>query len=249
MPRLPRFFLPDVPLHVIQRGNNRVAMFREAPDFSFMGAWMHRAARNYRVAVHAYVLMTNHIHVLATPESATSLPRMMQALGRAYVRYFNEAHGRTGTLFEGRYKAAIVDDERYLLSCMRYIELNPVRAGLAGTPADYPWSSFKANALGRFDPLVTPHPVYLGLADREAVRRRCYRDLFDTALPEEDVESIRDATQNGWAVGSAAFRQRVTSFARRSERLRTGRPPAARSEPPKFDSDPSFETKLESDPT
>ncbi|MCC6193056.1 MAG: transposase [Burkholderiales bacterium] len=247
MPRLPRFFLPSVPLHVIQRGNNRTAIFRDAPDFAFMCSWMLRAARRHRVAIHAYVLMTNHMHVLGTPESPTSMPKMMQSLGRAYVRYFNETYERTGTLFEGRYKAGIVDDERYLLSCMRYIELNPVRAGLARAPADYPWSSFGTNACGTHDPLVTPHPVYFGLDRDERVRSRRYQELFGSALPEADIAAIRDATQNGWAAGSAAFRKRVTAFARRSERLPKG-PKRAVKSVPEIDSDPILESSIDSDP-
>jgi REP element-mobilizing transposase RayT len=152
MARLPRFFVPDTPQHVIQRGNDRQPIFRTTADLAFFKDCLAFAARRHGVSIHAYVLMTNHVHLLATPEVATSLPRAMQSLGRVYVQYFNSMQGRSGTLWEGRYKAAIVDSDRYLLACMRYIELNPVRAGLVEHPERYPWSSHRANAFGVSDP-------------------------------------------------------------------------------------------------
>jgi putative transposase len=224
MSRLPRFFLPGVPLHVVQRGNDRRSIFLESDDYAFCRDCFWHAARKCGVAIHAYVLMTNHLHVLATPACATSLPRMMQSVGRVYVQYFNSKCARTGTLWEGRYKAAIVDDEHYLLTCMRYIELNPVRAGMVSNPGEYPWSSFRANGLGDADPIVTHHPAFAQLGSTPGDRRVAYRELFRSAIPEDEVCAIRDATQNAWALGSAAFRSKASALSRRSERLPRGRP-------------------------
>jgi putative transposase len=160
MPRLPRFFAPDLPLHIIQRGNDRQPIFGGRDHLMFYRGCLARAARDHGVTIHAYVFMTNHVHLLATPSVATSVPKMMQSIGRIYVKYYNAAYRRTGTLWEGRHKAAIVDDERYLLTCMRYIELNPVRARMAAAPGEFPWSSFSANAYGAADDLLEPHAIY-----------------------------------------------------------------------------------------
>jgi putative transposase len=224
MSRLPRFFVPDLPLHIIQRGNNRDPIFRSPSDFPFLHGCMRCAANTHGVAVHAYVLMTNHLHVLATPSLPTSIPKMMQSLGRVYVQRFNWRYQRTGTLWEGRYKATIVDDDRYLLSCMRYIELNPVRAGMVETPAEYRWSSFRANAGGRVDPLVTHHPIYQQMGTSSDIRQAAYRALFGSRLSDEDLCDIRDATQNGWALGSASFKREISLVARRAQRSPMGRP-------------------------
>lgn len=223
MARLPRFFVPDLPLHVIQRGNNRAPIFVEPDDLAFYRTCLAYAGRRCRVAVHAYVFMTNHVHLLATPKLAISMARMMQSIGRVYVQYFNARHGRTGTLWEGRYKAAIVDDERYLVTCMRYVELNPVRAGMVIEPSDYRWSSHRANALGENDDLLEPHPTYqrLGISPKE--RQAAYRELFGPPMASHELETIRDATQNAWALGGTEFRQRIVASGRRPERLPKGR--------------------------
>ena len=139
------------------------------------------------MSIHAYVFMTNHVHLLATPATAASLPKMLQAIGRVYVQYFNTVHRRTGTLWEGRYRAAIVDDERYLLTCMRYIELNPVRAGMVADPADYPWSSHRATAYGAMDRLITPHAEYRQLDGVATARRAAYRELFRSSFDRRRI--------------------------------------------------------------
>lgn len=223
MARLPRFFVPGVPLHVIQRGNDRQSIFLDPEDHAFFRDRLRDAARRHAVAEHAYVLMTNHVHVLMTPEELAAVPRTMQAIGRVYVQWFNRRHRRTGTLWEGRYKAAIVDDERYLITCMRYIELNPVRARMVASPASYRWSSFGANACGQSDDMLTAHPVYLALGSSCEDRRAAYRELFRSAIPEVDLCLIRDATQHAWALGDAAFHLRVDATGRRSTRLPRGR--------------------------
>jgi putative transposase len=224
MPRLPRFYVPGLPLHVIQRGNDRAPIFGGRDDLKFFRDCLLRASREHSVAIHAYVLMTNHVHLLATPRQANSMPRMMQSIGRVYVQYFNVTYRRTGTLWEGRYKAAIVDDECYLLTCMRYIEVNPVRAHMVASPAEYPWSSFRANACGAADDLVEPHPIYRQLGGSLEARQTAYRELFRSSIPEEDLCIIRDATQNAWALGSASFRSKIAALSRRAERLPMGRP-------------------------
>lgn len=235
MPRLPRYFVPDLPLHVIQRGNDRAPIFGEAVDYEFFRACLAHAARRNRVAIHAYVLMTNHVHMLATPSSAASMPKTMQSVGRIFVQYFNTKYGRTGTRWEGRYKATIVHDDRYLLTCMRYIELNPVRAGIASTPADYRWSSFHANAFGDFDALIDSHPIFRRLAVSAAERHAAYRELFDMSIREEEIRAIREATQKAWALGGESFQRQVSARSRRASPVKTGRP--------KRGSDSSFPAK------
>jgi putative transposase len=209
MARPGRCFLPDQPLHLIQRGNNRQAIFFSARDYVRYRDWLGEAARANGCAVHAYVLMTNHVHLLLTPSREHSVPRLMQSLGRRYVHYVNASYRRTGTLWEGRYRASLIDSESYLLACCRYIELNPVRAGLVTHPKDYPWSSYAAQALGRPDPLVTPHPLYLALGLTTGERQQAYRALFRAALGADSIAAIRRATNGGWALGSEGFRRRV----------------------------------------
>ena len=176
------------------------------------------------MAIHAYVLMTNHVHLLVTPTYPSSAPKMMQSIGRVYVQYFNSGYHRTGTLWEGRYKAAIVDDERYLLTCMRYIELNPVRAGMVVSPGDFVWSSFRANAWGAPDDLLAPHAVYCQLGCSPEARQAAYRELFHSAILDADLCMIRDATQNAWALGGEVFRGKIESLCRRAGRAPMGRP-------------------------
>jgi putative transposase len=168
--------------------------------------------------------MTNHLHALVTPSAADSLPGMMQSLGRVYVQYFNDKYRRTGTLWEGRYKATVVQDEAYLLTCMRYIELNPVRAGMADAPARYEWSSHRANALGEVDQLTSPHPIFRGLGATSSERHAAYRELFGQPLREAELRLIREATQKCWALGDDAFRQRVSASGRRAAPVAVGRP-------------------------
>ena len=227
MPRLGRYFVPDQPQHVIQRGNDRQAVFFSDEDREAYLEWLLAAARKHGCLIHAYVLMTNHVHLLVTPARADSLPRMMQSLGRRYVRYLNDAHERTGTLWEGRYRAAPIDSEAYLMACSRYIELNPVRARMARHPRDHRWSSYRANALGAPDALVTPHSLYLSLGRSAAERQASYRELFREKLAEGFIEDLRAATNGGWALGSDAFKRRIAKGAkRRAEPLPRGRPPA-----------------------
>jgi putative transposase len=225
MARLGRYFLAGQPLHLIQRGNDRAPVFFTDADRTLYRAWLAEAAAQYGCAVHAYVLMTNHVHLLVTPADADSLPRTMQSLGRRYVRHINAARRRTGTLWEGRYRAAPIDAADYFLACCRYIELNPVRARMVAHPRDYPWSSWRAHAQGAGDPLAADHPLYRGLGATAAARQAAYRALFRAALAEDFVASLRAATNGGWALGGERFKRKIAKGAgRRAAPLPAGRP-------------------------
>lgn len=182
MARRPRFAIAGVPLHVIQRGNNRNACFFDASDYRFYLECLAEAAEKYGCHIHAYVLMTNHVHILVTPNEDYAVSQMMQSVGRRYVGYVNRSYRRTGTLWEGRFKAALVDSERYLLVCSRYIELNPVRAKMVEGPGDYCWSSYRCNAHGVQDACITPHRLYEALGHDGETRQAAYRELFRFAV-------------------------------------------------------------------
>ncbi|MCK2182986.1 transposase [Halomonas getboli] len=202
MARPTRLLLPETPVHVIQRGNNRGACFVHRRDATHYLAMLDEARQICEVAIHAYVLMTNHVHLLATPRGdPDGISTMMKGLGQRYVQYFNRRHERTGGLFEGRYRSCLVAEPRYLFACYRYIELNPVRAGMVESPGEYRWSSFAANALGRHDPLITAHAAYDDLARRPELRCERYRQLFDTDLPNGLIDEIRRQTHRGKPLG------------------------------------------------
>lgn len=209
MPRKPRAYLAGVPCHIIQRGNNRDTCFYSVSDYLFYLDCLHNACIRYRVALHAYVLMTNHVHLLMTPDTAEGISQVMQSLGRRYVQYINYKRCRSGTLWEGRHKASLVDAEAYLLTCMRYIELNPVRANMVKHPADYRWSSHRSNALGKDSPLITPHACYLALSHNAERRLQTYRGLFEERLHSRDIHRIRNATQFCMPLGNEQFKQHV----------------------------------------
>lgn len=228
MARLGRYFIADQPLHVIQRGNNKSRIFFTRDDATFFLGWLGDAAERYGLNIHAYVLMPNHLHLLASPTESASLPRTMQSVGRRYVRYLNRRIERSGTLWEGRYRATVVDTDAYFFRVSRYIELNPVRAVLAPDPGAYRWSSHRANALGHADPIVTPHSLYLSLGDDPAARASAYRALFAEALPPDALTAIRNATNRGWALGDEAFQERMSAAGgRRAKPLAKGRSRAA----------------------
>ena len=225
MPRLPRYFATDVPQHVILRGNNRQIIFADAEDREFFKDVLLAALKRYDLALHAYVLMTNHIHLLATPATSASLPKTLQSVGRRYVQHFNSRYRRTGTLWEGRYRATVVEAERYLFECMRYIELNPVRAGMVAYPGEFPWSSYGANAEGKADALMSPHPLYCSLGMEDSERRTAYRQLVAEPLHEQGLAAVRECTNKGWALGGDSFQAEITvSAKRRATPLPKGRP-------------------------
>ncbi|MDH2918244.1 MAG: transposase [Sideroxydans sp.] len=225
MARLPRLYLPDQPFHVIQRGNNREPIFAADADYHFYLRCLQEAAERHSLTIHAYVLMTNHVHLLVTPRTEVSLSKTLQSLGRRYVQYFNFTYQRSGTLWEGRYKSTLIDSERYLLTCMRYIEMNPVRADMVAHPSDYPWSSYRANAQGSEDVLLARHELYQRLGRTEEERQTAYRQLFRAQLAKADVDAIRDATNKGWALGDSHFSTKVAALTdRRATPLPRGRP-------------------------
>jgi putative transposase len=225
MSRLGRYYLPDQPLHVIQRGNNREPVFFDPEDYRLYLGWLGEAASRHGVAIHGYVLMTNHVHLLATPGDALSVSRMMQSLGRLYVRRVNREYRRSGTLWEGRYRAAPVEAEAHLLACLRYIELNPVRARMVRKPGRYPWSSYRAHAEAAADPLLTDHALYRALGATPAARAKAYGGLVAEGLDPDFIDELRAATNGGWALGGAKWRAKVERIAQRRAAPRApGRP-------------------------
>lgn len=233
MARLPRLTVPGYPHHLIQRGNNRQAIVAATADYEMLLALLGDNASRFGVALHAYVVMSNHLHLLATPETAESIPAMMQAVGRRYVRYFNDRQGRSGTLWEGRYRSAVIQADRHLLACMAYIDLNPVRAGMVEAAADYPWSSHGHYTGLRNDRLITPHPLYWTLGNTPFAREAAYADMVRAGVAAPVREALTKSALGGWALGEADF---VADLQKRTERrvvqARAGRPPQTPSEPP-----------------
>lgn len=231
MARLARVSVPGYPYHVIQRGNNRQAIFGADVDRETMHRLLADNAAQFDVAIHAYVLMDNHFHLLATPNTDDGLPRMMQAVGRRYVRHFNDSYGRSGTLWEGRYKSALVQSERYLLACMVYIDLNPVRAGMVARAQDFPWSSHAHYVGLRNDRLVTPHALVWELGNTPFARESRYRELVQAGVSQEQQRAFGRSVTSGWVLGDERFVAGLQGrTARRLTRSVPGRP--VKSPPP-----------------
>lgn len=209
MPRRPRRCPPGIPVHVVHRGNNRQAIFTGDTDIIAYANWLREASEKSGVDIHAWVFMTNHVHLLVTPGVANAVSRCMQFLGRHYVRYFNRRYERSGTLFDGRFRSSLVQTGRYYLACQRYIELNPVRAGLAADPADYQWSSYRAHALGQEPAMWKPHAEYLALGATSAAREAVWRQFFAEPLSAQVVTDIRHALNTGFVLGNDRFRRDV----------------------------------------
>jgi putative transposase len=201
-------YLPNVPCHVITRGNNRNACFFSDYDRHFYLDCLNDACTRYQVQTHTYVLMTNHVHLLLTPADSDGVSRVMQSIGRLYVQHINKTYQRSGTLFESRNKASLVDAENYLLAIYRYMELNPVRAGMVEHPGDYLWSGYAANAWGRFDRCVQPHVVFQRLGSDEE-RGQNYRDLFNAAIDANQLHDIRNALQFSLPTGNSRFAKQI----------------------------------------
>ena len=229
MARLPRICLPGIPQHVIQRGNDRHACFASEEDFAAYAHWLSKFSGKYRVAIHAWVFMTNHVHLLVTPETSDGISKMMQSIGRHYVRYFNNTYKRTGTLWEGRFKSCVINAEDYLLICQRYIELNPVRAGMVDSPDEYTWSSYHANGLGKAVSFWSPHQIYLALGNTVHRRLGIYRALFNAHLDNNELDQIRHATNKGLALGNDKFMHEIEQLTgRRVKPLKRGPKPKVR---------------------
>ena len=225
MPRRPRIHLDGVPLHIVQRGHNREPCFFCDDDYRSYLHWLGEALTKEHCALHAYVLMTNHAHLLLTPQRAATVPRLIIALGRRYVQYINVTYRRTGTLWDSRYKSSLIDADTYLLKCQRYIELNPVRAAMVTDPAHYPWSSYRCHALGEPDRYLSPHPLYLGLGTDAPARQDAYRALFRTELDEEAISDLRLAVNQNQPLGNSRFYAKIEAMTgQRREPKPRGRP-------------------------
>lgn len=225
MARLPRYAIKNQPQHIIQRGRDGTQIFFEEQDYQYFHDCLEAAAYNYRLKIHAYVLMPNHVHILATPGNTDSISRTTQSIGRNYVQYINEYFDTSGTLWEGRYRATVVDSKAYLLTCSRYIELNPVRGGLVKKPGDYRWSSYAHNALGKTDPMISAHGEYLKLGNTDKERARAYRALFRQKLSSQTVRTITETALKGWVLGDAKFARKIEKLSgRRAFQLPKGRP-------------------------
>jgi len=209
MPRRPRMYLPEIPAHVVQRGNNRQACFFDDVDRQFYLICLERALRRYRVRLHAYVLMTNHVHLLMTPSDEHGISKLMSLVGKDYVMYVNRVRRRSGTLWEGRHKSSLVSAEEYLLNCYRYIELNPVRAGIAKSPGDFPWSSYACHALGRPDRLVQDHSLYMALGRTAVERRQAYREFLGNTSYDREIDAIRAASSRNFPLGDDRFQLQI----------------------------------------
>ena len=225
MARLPRLTVAHYAHHVIQRGNNRQPIFHDQRDYERMLETLADCAEKFQVAIHGYVLMPNHLHLLATPATAEGLPQMMQAVGRSYVRWFNQRHTRSGTLWEGRYRSTVIEAERYLLACMVYIDLNPERAGLVRSPAEWTWSSCASHLGLRTDRLVTPHALQWAMGNTPFSREAAYRELLQNGIDRKQCEALTDATLRGWALGGPDFVAGLHAHTdRRVIKLVAGRP-------------------------
>jgi putative transposase len=225
MARLPRLVVPLQPHHIIQRGHDKQLIFCDAADHLAFLEWLREGARRFKVAIHAYVLMPDHVHLLATPVDTEGLARMMQLIGRYYVPYFNQKYQRSGTLWRGRYKATVVDAELYLLLCSRYIESNPVRNGMVGALSEYPWSSYLHHIGAKPDPLITDHAVYWALGNTPFDREAAYRLLAEQGVGGAEVAAISHATLKGWAMGEEAFKASLEKQVnRRVSPAKRGRP-------------------------
>jgi putative transposase len=209
MPRPTRLNLPDIPQHVTQRGNNRQACFFSNDDYRLYVSLLAKSCRKHQCEIHAYALMTNHVHFLMTPKIPEGVSLVIRDLGRDYVRTINKTRGRSGTMWEGRFKSSLVDKEHYCLICYRYIELNPVRAGMVQRPGEYPWSSFRCNALGEPDSLITPHECWLQLGGTSTDRKRTYLSLFDDVLEQQKINDIRYGIGKGLPTGSETFKSEI----------------------------------------
>lgn len=225
MARLPRLTVPGYPHHLIQRGNNRQAIFAAKADYETLLAMLDENARKFEVELHAYVLMSNHFHLLATPATQTGLPSLMQAVGRRYVRHFNQSQQRSGTLWEGRYRSTLIQADRYLLACMVYMDLNPVRAGISATAADYPWSSHHHYIGLRDDKLIAPHALCWSLGNTPFAREAAYAELVASGIVPQEQQALTNSALQGWALGEPDYLEDLQKrTTRRMTKAKAGRP-------------------------
>ena len=225
MPRRPRMYLPGIPAHIVQRGNNREPCFFSDDDYRFYLDRLGQVLKRYRVQLHAYVLMTNHVHLLMTPEDTVGISKVMSLLGQHYVQYINVTYRRSGTLWEGRHKASIINADEYMLRCYRYIELNPLRAGMVASPVEYLWSSYRHHAWGKDNPLIQDHFLYLALGLTAEARYHAYRELFKIELSDKAIHTIRQASHYNYPLGNDRFREKIEDTLKRQVgQAKRGRP-------------------------
>ncbi len=230
MARLPRIAPLGIPQHIIQRGNNQQVCFVCEQDMAFYADLLHEYSSKFLVEIHAWVFMTNHVHLLVTPLTKAAISHLMQSIGRRYVRYFNKEYHRSGTLWEGRFKSCLVQSDHYFLECQRYIELNPVRAGMVSDPADYIWSSYQCHALGKDIQINTPHDEYLRLGNTDKDRQSNYRALFRSHVQAELIGDIRKAVNKGLALGNESVKDEIEElYGQRVKPAVMGRPRKERS--------------------
>lgn len=213
--RRPRIMVPNVPVHVIQRGNNRQACFFQTADYAVYLSKLKEVAEKFEVDIHCFVLMTNHVHLLLQASDCDGISQVMQSLGRYYVRYINTTYQRSGTLWEGRFKSSLVNSEEYLLNVYQYIELNPVRANIVAHPKDYPWSSYHANGGNKEIELLTPHSLYLSLGKDSATRKQAYNLMLSKQLSDDVVDSIRTSVNKSRVLGNDKFVQQISQQLKR----------------------------------
>lgn len=236
MPRQLRFFVAGVAAHIVQRGHNRAVCFRRDSDYLLYLLHLRELSEKHGCEVHAYCLMTNHVHLLLTPSTAEACTSLMRDLGQRYVQSFNRHYGRSGTLWEGRYRSFIAESARYVMACYRYIELNPVDAGMVAAPAGYPWSSYAANTGMRSDRLVRAHPEYLALGSDAESRHACYARLVEDRIEPSLLQEILEATSTGYPLASDAFKADLAArLGRKTEPGRPGRPTGNRALTPIFE--------------
>jgi len=225
MPRRSRLTVPGIPWHIIQRGNNRSSCFYAEEDYRRYLDTLTELSVKHDCLIHAYVLMTNHVHLLLTPKAEDSAALLMKNLGQRYVQYINRSYHRSGTLWEGRFKSCLAQDEHYVLTCYRYIELNPVRANMVAHPGAYRWSSFATNGLGETNPLITPHDQYRQLGKTDAERLKTYRSLFNAHIESDEIDAIRQATNGNYVLGNTRFQEEIElMLKRRVTPGKSGRP-------------------------
>jgi putative transposase len=230
MPRRPPVHLDGVPLHIVQRGHNREACFFCEDDYFSYLHWLGEALAEHECSLHAYVLMTNHVHLLLTPKKAEAVPKLLISIGRRYVQYINRTYKRTGTLWDSRYKSSLIQAETYLLNCQRYIELNPVRAAMVEDPAHYRWTSYRANAFGQPDSRIRQHDLYLSLGRSAEERQRAYRSLFRVALDQEAIDEIQLAMNQNQPIGNAGFHAQIEKMTGTPREARPRGRPCARND-------------------
>jgi putative transposase len=225
MARRERQRVTGLPVHIIQRGNNRQACFYAEADYQFFLHHLRELAKRAECEVHSYALMTNHVHLLLTPYLSRGPSLLMKLLGQRYVQYINKTCRRSGSLWDGRFRSSFIQDSHYVLACYRYIELNPVRANMVKHPIEYPWSSYAANATGKPLSWITPHGEYLALGLDDEKRQAAYRGLFDSELDPQLLREIRVSTHGGYAIGTGRFREEIeTALERRATPRGPGRP-------------------------